>query len=103
MTDMKRVCKTEEVPSGSMKAFDIGYERVLICHTESGFYAMEDKCSHDSAPISSGHIENGHIVCPRHGAKFEITTGEVKAPPAIVGVDTYELKIENDEIFINME
>jgi 3-phenylpropionate/trans-cinnamate dioxygenase ferredoxin subunit len=103
VAEFVRVTKTEEVPLGTMKGFEINFERIMICHNENGFYALSDECSHDSAPISAGELEDNMVVCPRHGAKFDLATGEVKAPPAVVGIDTFEIKIENDEIFVRLE
>lgn len=103
MAEFVRAAKTEDIPVGTMKGFEINFERILICHTKDGFYAVANECSHDSAPISAGELENNMVICPRHGAKFDVTSGEVKAPPAVVGIDTFEIKIENDEIFVRLE
>ena len=101
MSQFKRAAHTDEIPIGKMKAVKVGYDNIVICHTEEGFFAVSDECSHDSAPISSGTMNRqGHIICPRHGARFDCRTGEVKAPPAVVGIDCFELKIENNEIFV---
>ncbi len=98
-----KVAGVDEVPVGKMKAVQAGHQRVVLCHLEDGFYAVADECSHDYAPISTGSIDEREIVCPRHGARFDITTGEVKAPPAVVGIDRYETKIENGSVYVLVE
>ncbi len=103
MSKFKKVATTVEIPVGEMKAFHIGHDRIIICNIENEFYALLDECTHDSAPISSGHIQNNEVVCPRHGARFEIQSGAVKAPPALVPLDTYEVKIDGNDIYVKLE
>ncbi len=104
MANFQKVAHIDDIPMGTMKQFKLGLDLVVIAHTDKGFCAVEDCCSHDSAPISDGYIDaDGHIVCARHGAKFDCCSGEVKAPPAVVGIETYELKIENNEIYIAID
>jgi len=104
MAKFVKVAHVDEIPLRRMKSFEIDLVNVVVCHTEEGFFALEDKCSHDFAPISTGRIDRkGQIVCPRHGARFECKTGNVTHPPAIVGIDTYAIKIENDEIYISID
>ena len=104
MSQAHKVAHINDIPIGSIKSFVIDYEKIVVCHTQKGIFAVEDCCSHDSAPISSGHLDSeGRIVCPRHGAKFDCQTGDVVAPPAVVGISTYEIKIENDEIYVILD
>ncbi|MEA1979762.1 MAG: non-heme iron oxygenase ferredoxin subunit [candidate division Zixibacteria bacterium] len=103
MSKFKKVATTADVPTGEMKAFHIGHNQIIICNIEGKFYALLDECTHDSAPISSGNIQNNEVVCPRHGARFEIKSGAVKAPPALVPLDTYEVKIDGNDIYVKLE
>lgn len=103
MDGFKKVAKLDDIPENGMKSFEIDFEKIIICRTEDGVYALTDECSHDSAPISLGHIENCQVVCPRHGARFDIKSGDVKAPPAVVGIDTYEVKIDGDDIYVKLD
>ena len=104
MAGFKKVAHIDEIPLRRMKSFEIDFVNIVVCHTEDGFFAIADECSHDSAPISAGRINRkGQIVCPRHGAQFECKTGDVTHPPAVVGIDTYEVKIEDDEIYVSID
>ena len=98
-----KVARTEEIPEGKLRGFEIGHHRFVVAHTESGFYAVIDECSHDSAPISDGRIRGEHIMCTRHGARFDLKTGAVAAPPAVAPIDTYELKVDGDDILVLLE
>ena len=103
MSEFVKVATTGEIPVGRMKGFEIADEKIVVAHTEKGFFALIDECTHDSAPISDGRIRNGELLCKRHGARFDPETGEVLAPPAIVPLDTLELKIEGEDIFVLLE
>lgn len=103
MPEFVRVATVDEIPVGEMKAFEIRHNRLAVCHTEDGFHAIADECSHDSAPIGAGRLEGNEIVCPRHGARFDIRSGEVTAVPAVVGIDTFETKVENNQIYVRLD
>ncbi|MEW6411532.1 MAG: non-heme iron oxygenase ferredoxin subunit [Candidatus Zixiibacteriota bacterium] len=97
------VGEIDDIPKGKMKAFEVNHTRIVVINGDDGIYALADECSHDYAPISSGHVRRGEVVCPRHGARFDIRTGEVKAPPAVVGIDTYPTRVENGRILVKVE
>ena len=71
---------------------------VAIFHVDGAYYAMDDVCTHDGGPLAEGPVEGNVIECPRHGARFDIRTGEVLSLPATSPVTTYPVRIENGEI-----
>ncbi len=103
MAPFVRIAGTCDVPRGTMRSFEYRHHRVVVCHTEDGLYAMADECSHDSAPISDGELRGNEVVCARHGARFHVTDGRVTAPPALVPIDTYEVKLAGEDILVNLE
>lgn len=103
MTEFVRVANVEEVPLGRMKSFEVGYDRILIVHTEDGFFALFDECTHQAIPLSEGKLRRGQIICTAHGAKFNAQTGAPEGPPAIAPVDSFETKIENGDILVALD
>ena len=103
MSEFTKLAHVTEIEPGSMKAIEVQYEKILLCNIEGEFFAVADECTHDSAPISDGRLDGDQIICPRHGARFCIRDGAVKAPPAVAALETYELKIDNEEIFIKLD
>jgi 3-phenylpropionate/trans-cinnamate dioxygenase ferredoxin subunit len=103
MSEFKKVATTSEIPKGEMRSFRVRHDQVVIAHTDDGFYAFADECTHDSGPIYEGQIKDHQVVCPRHGARFNIVTGAVEAPPAVVGIDTYEVKVDGDDILVKFD
>ena len=75
----------------------------MVCRTAARFFVLADECSHDSAPISDGELRGEEVVCTRHGARFSLLDGSATAPPAVVGIDRYEHKIEDDYIYVLFE
>ena len=82
MDGFQKVCKTTDIPLGQMNSFEVGHREVLVAHNDDGFFAVVDECSHDSAPISDGELFGGEVVCPRHGARFDIRNGKALTLPA---------------------
>ena len=103
MAEYVAIADESDIPSGTTKAFEVRHHRLVVAHTDSGFYAIANECTHDSAPISDGKLRGNVIMCRRHGAKFDVTNGAVMAPPAIVPLDTYELKVENGKILVLLD
>ena len=96
------VAKISEIAVGQFKLVEAGGKRLLICHTEAGFYAVEDTCTHDDGPLADGWLDGNAIECPRHGARFDVTTGKVLCLPAAVGINSYPVKVEGDEIKVSV-
>lgn len=77
-----------------------GRHMIAVVRTGGAFYAIEDVCSHDGCPLLGGPIEGTEIICPRHGARFSLKTGEALTPPAYEPVRTYETKLEVGRVWV---
>ncbi len=103
MSGLVKVAKTGEVPEGQAKVFDAGDERVTLCKVGGQVFAIADVCTHDGGPLGEGDLDGYEIICPRHGARFDIRTGAVLAFPAVTPVDSYAVKIEGDDVLVQLE
>lgn len=103
MGGFRRIAATADIPLGEIRTFDLGLFNIVVAHTDAGFFAALDECTHDSAPISDGELDDGEVVCARHGARFDLATGAVKAPPALVPLEVYELRIDGDSILVRVD
>jgi 3-phenylpropionate/trans-cinnamate dioxygenase ferredoxin component len=90
------VCPLEELPPGSMRLVHAGEISVGVYNVEGELYAIEDRCSHDDGPLVEGDWEPGEavVVCPRHGARFDIRTGRALTLPAYLPVETFPVRVE---------
>lgn len=100
MSNFIEVASTDSIPSNSVKAFTVNGQKIAIFHLDGKFYAINDTCSHDEASLSEGEIDDTEIECPRHGARFDITTGRNLTLPAVVPVKKYEVKVDGGKIFV---
>jgi len=67
---------------------------VAVFNIAGAFFAIEDQCSHEESTLSDGEVDGESIVCPRHGAKFALRTGEALCAPAYEPVATFRVRIE---------
>ena len=96
------VAKASELPVGQLKPVEAGGKRLLVCHTDRGFHAIDDTCTHDDGPLADGWLEGTAIECPRHGARFDVTTGKVICLPAAVPINAYRVTVDGDEVKVNV-
>jgi len=89
-----------DVPKGMTRRIEVDGEAVLLCNVDGAIYAIEDRCTHDGGELDQGHLEECLIMCPRHGAFFDVRTGAAVTLPAILPVRTYPVRIEGDQIFV---
>lgn len=105
MTDTRqfvRIAEVKDVPPGRAQVFEVRGKRVAVCHSESGFYAIDDRCTHDNGPLGEGELIDDEIECPRHGARFDIKTGKALCLPAVGAVATYDIDVRDGEIWISV-
>ncbi len=98
MSDWVDVVVEGALAVGEHVLVDVDGIEVVVFKLEDGFYALEDVCTHDGAEIASGIVENGEIVCPRHGARFCIKTGEVKCAPAYEDIASLEIRVDAGQV-----
>ncbi|MFN2528882.1 MAG: Rieske (2Fe-2S) protein [Candidatus Baltobacteraceae bacterium] len=94
------VAKVSEIASGTTRRVKVGRTEVLLCNVGGEIYAIEDVCTHDGGELDQGELDGCRIMCPRHGAMFDVKTGAALTLPAIVPVPTYEVRVDGDDIFI---
>jgi 3-phenylpropionate/trans-cinnamate dioxygenase ferredoxin subunit len=92
-----------EFPAGTRRVLDIDGQGIIIINLAGNFYALEDRCSHDDSPLHEGEIEGDEIICPWHGARFCLKTGEVTEPPAYEDIRCYETRITDDMVQIKID
>jgi len=90
------VCPLDELPPGAMRLVHAGEISVGVYNVEGELYAIEDRCSHDDGPLVEGDWEPDEavVVCPRHGARFDIRTGKALTLPAYLPVDTFPVRVD---------
>ena len=89
----------EDIPVGTAKCLDVNGRNVLIAHLPDGFHAVENRCSHAASPLDCGRIlRGGQVLCPLHGARFDLKTGAAKTAPAFRPLPVYAVRVSNGTI-----
>jgi 3-phenylpropionate/trans-cinnamate dioxygenase ferredoxin subunit len=92
----------DELKDGERLFVEIDEKPIVILNIAGQYYAIADVCSHDEGPVGEGNIEGYEIVCPRHGARFDIRTGRVLLLPAFVDIPVYPIRLAGDQIEIGI-
>jgi nitrite reductase/ring-hydroxylating ferredoxin subunit len=100
MPTFVKVGKIDELPSGEGKLIEVSQKRIALFNIGGRCYALDDMCPHRGASLSEEEVKGETVVCPWHGATFELATGEVRRFPAAAGITTYEARLEGREIAI---
>lgn len=95
------VCPVSDLPEGEMRLVETDGRKIGVFHCTGGeLLAIEDRCSHDDGPLAEGEFDSASctVECPRHGSLFDIRSGKPKTLPAYRPVDTFPVRVEGDEI-----
>lgn len=98
MSEWIDVVSQNGLSEGEHVVVDVDGVDVAVFNLAGSFYAIEDVCSHDGAEIASGELQGDEIICPRHGARFCVKTGQVKSAPAYEDIACFKVRIENQRV-----
>lgn len=98
-----KLATLEQVKLGSFLAAEHEGEPIALYNVRGKIYATRNECSHDGGSLTGGWMEGGCVVCPRHGAKFDVTNGRAMALPAIGGIETYPVKVQDNDIYVELD
>jgi 3-phenylpropionate/trans-cinnamate dioxygenase ferredoxin subunit len=103
------VAKTSDIPEGTMKAVSIQDKEIVIVNYDRNYYAINRICTHMGGDLSKGKLEGKIVTCPRHGSRFDVTTGKSISGPKIgffklktKDEPGYQVKVDNDIIKIDI-
>ncbi len=102
MGQFVKVARVEELAAGQVRLVEVEGRRIALFNLDGTFYAIDDTCPHRGGPLSEGFVEGDVVICPWHGARFRIPTGEVLSPPAAQGVACYPVRVHGGEIEIEV-
>ena len=97
------VARLTDIPEGKTLCVEHDGREVLLCHTRDGLYAVDNLCSHAEARLCEGRLRGGKILCPLHGAAFDVKTGEALTRPAVLPLATWRVIVEEDRVLLTTE
>ena len=92
------IAAVDDIPNGERLFIEVDNEFVVVFNIAGDYYAIADLCSHDDGPLGDGEIEGFEVVCPRHGARFDVRTGEALTLPAVEGIPAYPVRVIEGQI-----
>lgn len=92
-----------DVPEGKMRPCVIAGREVVICHTKDGVYALDNVCSHAYARMHEGRLRGFRIICPLHGASFDVRDGRVLGSPASQALPTHRVSVIDGEVRVALD
>lgn len=102
MAEFVTVGKLEDVPEGKLAAFDVAGRQVAVANVGGTLHAFDDTCTHEHCSLADGDLEETTVTCPCHGSQFDVTTGQVRNPPAVEPVSSYRVQVEGNEIQVEV-
>jgi 3-phenylpropionate/trans-cinnamate dioxygenase ferredoxin subunit len=96
------VAEVDEIPNGERIFVEIDEYNIVVFNIAGQLFAIGDVCSHDDGPVGEGEIEEFEIICPRHGAHFDVRSGEVLSLPAIVDIPAYPVRVRDGQIEVGV-
>lgn len=97
-----RVCRVSELCEPGKELVQAGNRTVALFRVSGQFWATDERCTHDGGQLVAGRLEGYTIICPRHGARFDVRTGEVLARPAFVDLAVHAVKVEGDDVLVRV-
>jgi nitrite reductase/ring-hydroxylating ferredoxin subunit len=103
MSKLVKVAETKEVPPGTGKVVEVEGRSIALFNVTGAFHAIDNTCTHQGGPLGEGELAGEVVTCPWHGAQFNVTTGEVLAPPAQTGVRSFPVKVQGDDVLVELD
>lgn len=95
------VGKVSEIPVGKMKSVTVGENRILVANVEGTLHAMRAICNHEGGPLDEGELDHNQIICPWHGAIWDVTTGKtIWFPMKLEPEPIYPVIVEGETVFV---
>lgn len=102
MAEFVTIGKVSDAPEGELAVFEVAGREVAVANVAGTLYAIDNTCTHLNCPLAEGDLDGTTVTCPCHGSEFDVTTGEVANPPALEPVASYPLRVDGDEIQVEI-
>lgn len=103
MSEFVAVAQVSELAGTHKLCVEVGNHFVVLVELDGTIYCVDDVCTHDGGPLGEGELEGSCLVCPRHGAKFDVRTGAAVCMPATEPTATHEVRVDGNQIFVRLK
>lgn len=102
MNEFVKIAKTSDLPDPGKLTVEVGDSVVVLVRVGGQFFCINDVCTHDGGPLGEGLLCDHAIACPRHGAKFDVRTGEALTMPATEATVVHEVRVQGDDVYVRL-
>jgi 3-phenylpropionate/trans-cinnamate dioxygenase ferredoxin subunit len=101
--EFHRTLELDELPEGWMRACSVAGREVLLCRTREGVFAVDNVCTHAFARMDEGRLRGVRLICPLHGASFDVRDGRVLGPPATKPLPTHTVRVVDGAVEVALD
>lgn len=102
MSEFIEAAKKGDIPAEGKLCLEIDDRFVVIVNLKGEYFCLDDVCTHDGGPLGEGDLDAGCLVCPRHGARFDVRTGEAETMPATEATVRHDVKLDGESILVRL-
>ena len=92
-----KICNVDEIPEGNSKVVETNDTEIVMIHAKGSFYALDNRCPHKGGPLDLGRILDRSVICPWHGARFDLQSGRLLEGPNCKNLKNYIVQVNQDE------
>lgn len=98
---LMRAAKTDEIPVGSIREFQVEGTTMAIANVGGTFYSINNTCLHRGGPLGQGELDGKIVTCPWHGWQYDVTNGKLAMNPS-AGVACYPIEVKGEDIWVEL-
>ena len=102
MGEFVKVAKADELKPGQVRLVEVKGKDIALFNLEGEFFALDNACTHEQGSLADGEVDGDRVICPLHGAEFDIRTGEVLLPPAYDDVEIYPVRVTGGDVEVEV-
>jgi 3-phenylpropionate/trans-cinnamate dioxygenase ferredoxin subunit len=97
-----QIAPLTDLPPGGRLFVEVDGRPIVVFNLAGTLFAIGDVCSHDNGPVGDGDLDEYEVICPRHGARFDIRTGQTMGLPAVVDIPAYPVRVVEGNIEVGI-
>ena len=102
MSEFEPVAKTTDIPSTGKICLELNDRFIVLVRLDDDYFCVDDLCSHDGGTLGDGELQGKCLVCPRHGAQFDVRTGEAITMPATEPIASHQVRVDGETILVKL-
>lgn len=97
-----QIASVDDLGNGERLFIEVDELPIVVFNIAGKYFAIGDVCSHDDGPLGEGDRQGWEVICPRHGARFDLRSGKALALPAVVDIPAYPVRVVDGNIEIGL-